>query len=45
LHRTALRGKDVEALERIFLDDPEFVDVQVQGYRVNRRFFEVANSY
>lgn len=43
--RTGIRTEDIDELEQLLLADPEFVDVQVLGFRVNRRFFEAALSY
>ncbi|KAF8900447.1 hypothetical protein CPB84DRAFT_1778940 [Gymnopilus junonius] len=44
-HRTAIRAQDIDELERILVDDPEFIDIQVHGFRISRRFFQVATSY
>ncbi|PPQ84436.1 hypothetical protein CVT26_007914 [Gymnopilus dilepis] len=42
---TAIRSEDLDELERTLLDNPDFTDIQVHGFRLTRRFFEVANSY
>ncbi|KAF8159503.1 hypothetical protein B0H34DRAFT_406659 [Crassisporium funariophilum] len=42
---TTIRTQDVDELEILLLEDPDFVDIQVHGFRINRRFFEVATSF
>ncbi|TFK39850.1 hypothetical protein BDQ12DRAFT_722057 [Crucibulum laeve] len=42
--QTGIRARDIDELERILLEDPDFVDVQVHGFRITKRFFELAHS-
>jgi len=42
---TAIRGGEIDELEKALLDDPNFEDIQVHGFRITRTFFEVVRSY
>ncbi|EIN06730.1 hypothetical protein PUNSTDRAFT_136568 [Punctularia strigosozonata HHB-11173 SS5] len=42
---TGIRVEDIEELENALLSDPEFEEVQVWGFRVNRRFLQAAVEY
>ncbi|KAK0457478.1 uncharacterized protein EV420DRAFT_1548436 [Desarmillaria tabescens] len=42
---TALRAKDLEALEIALLEDPTFEEIYIEGYRVTRRWMEAAVEY
>ena len=44
-HRTAIRAQDVDAVIQHLLGDPTFDDLQVHGYKISRKFFEVAAMY
>ncbi|TEB32793.1 hypothetical protein FA13DRAFT_1813157 [Coprinellus micaceus] len=43
--RTYLRHEDVDEIERLLLEDPEFVDVELNGIRITRSFLEAALAY
>ena len=42
---TAVRAQDLDAVIQHLLDDPTFGDLQVHGYKISRKFFEVAASF
>ncbi|SJL15434.1 uncharacterized protein ARMOST_18932 [Armillaria ostoyae] len=42
---TALRAKDLQALELALLEDPTFEEIYIEGYRVTRRWMEAAVEY
>ncbi|WVQ70208.1 uncharacterized protein L199_008433 [Kwoniella botswanensis] len=42
---TAIRSQNIDKLEKTLLDNPEFKEIQVNGFRISRRFFEAANAY
>jgi hypothetical protein len=43
--RTAFRALDIHEFERILLEREDFEHIQYKGFKVDRRFFEVATSY
>jgi hypothetical protein len=43
--RTAFRALDIHEFERILLEREDFENIQYKGFKVDRRFFEVARSY
>jgi hypothetical protein len=45
MRRTYLRHEDVDEIERLLLEDPEFVDVELNGIRITRSFLEAALAY
>ncbi|KAG8917883.1 hypothetical protein FRC00_013103 [Tulasnella sp. 408] len=38
------RVRDIPAIERALLDDPDFNEASIGGYRITRRFIEAANA-
>ncbi|KAK0487913.1 hypothetical protein IW261DRAFT_1450928 [Armillaria novae-zelandiae] len=42
---TAVRAKDLAALELALLEDPTFEEIYIEGYRVTRRWMEAAVEY
>ncbi|KAF8966311.1 hypothetical protein BDZ97DRAFT_2057545 [Flammula alnicola] len=42
---TGIRAQDIDKLEQNLIADPAFTDIQVHGFRISRKFFEVATSY
>jgi len=42
---TGIRAQDIDELERLLVADDNFKDIQVHGFRISRKFFEVATSF
>lgn len=42
---TAFRVKDLEAFELALLEDPIFEEINIEGYRIMRRWIEMAVEY
>ncbi|KAJ3529083.1 hypothetical protein NMY22_g9146 [Coprinellus aureogranulatus] len=43
--RTYIRHEDVDEIERLLLDDPDFTDIELSGIRITRSFLEAALAY
>ncbi|KAF8887288.1 hypothetical protein BD779DRAFT_512433 [Infundibulicybe gibba] len=43
--KTTIRARDIDQLEHILISNPDFVDIQVRGFRISKTFIEVACSY
>ncbi|KAG8987619.1 hypothetical protein FRB90_003248 [Tulasnella sp. 427] len=41
---TAFNVRDIPLIERALLENPEFKETQILGYRITRRFIEAANA-
>ncbi|KAJ3524751.1 hypothetical protein NMY22_g10864 [Coprinellus aureogranulatus] len=42
---TYIRHEDVDEIERLLLDDPDFTDIELSGIRITRSFLEAALAY
>ncbi|WWC69551.1 uncharacterized protein I206_103493 [Kwoniella pini CBS 10737] len=42
---TAIRAHDLEELEKVMLSREDFIDVQVHGYTISKKFVQVASSF